>query len=107
MRRAQIQLERVLTGLERELIHADDDELRQVVAELGLKPSMKGSVALLGVTRRLAPWGYGDRSALPHGETAKPGEMASPGETANPGETAKPKRAAERRRPKGSSRGEL
>jgi hypothetical protein len=88
MRRAQIQLERVLAGLERELIHADDDELMQVVAELGLKPSMKGSVALLGVTRDVAHWTLRDRSAMPH-------------------ETAKSKRAAERRRPKGSSRGEL
>jgi hypothetical protein len=88
MRRAQIQLERVLAGLERELIHADDDELMQVVADLGLKPSMKGSVALLGVTRHVAPWGIRDRPALRD-------------------QPAKSKRAAERRRPKGSSRGEL
>jgi hypothetical protein len=87
MRRAQIQLERVLVALELELIHADDDELMQVVAELGLKPSMKGSVALLGVTRNVAPWGLRLRSAQPD----------------NP---AKSKSAAERRRPKGSSRGD-
>jgi hypothetical protein len=91
MPRAQIQLERVLVGLELELIHADEDELMQVVAELGLKPSMKGSVALLGVTRRVAPWALRGRSALP-------GEK-----------TAKSKGAAERRRPKGkgNSRDEL
>jgi len=71
-----------------ELIDADDDELVQVIAELGLKPSMKGSVALFGVTRDVAHWALRDRSA-PH---------AGP---------AKSKRAAERRRPKGSSRGEL
>ena len=47
------QLERLLAALEQELIHADDDELAAVVAELGLKPSMKGSVALFGVTRVL------------------------------------------------------
>jgi hypothetical protein len=84
MRRAQIQLERVLAGLELELIYADDDELMQVVAELGLKPSMKGSVALLGVTRNVAPWAFRDRPALRD-------------------DPAKSKRAAERRRPKGSS----
>jgi hypothetical protein len=69
--------------------HADDDELMQVVAELGLKPSMQGSVALFGVTRHLAPpLAFRSRSALRD-------------------EPAKSKRAAERRRPKGSSRGEL
>jgi hypothetical protein len=87
MRRAQIQLERVLAGLERELIHADDDELLQVVADLGLKPSMKGSVALLGVTRHVAPWAFRDRPALRD-------------------EPAESKPAPERRRTK-SRRGEL
>jgi hypothetical protein len=53
---AVVRLERILAALEQELIGADDDELRDVVAELGLKPSMKGSVALFGVTRRLQPW---------------------------------------------------
>jgi hypothetical protein len=53
MRRPQIQLERVLAALERELIDAKDEELMEVVDELGLKPSMKGSVALFGVTRRI------------------------------------------------------
>ena len=84
MRRAQIQLERVLAGLERELIYAEDAELMQVVAELGLKPSMKGSVALFGVTRHVAPWAlHGNRSA----SSDRP---------------AKSKRPAEPRRPKGS-----
>jgi hypothetical protein len=46
-----LRLERILAALEQELIRADDDELMEVVAELGLKPSMQGSVALLGVTR--------------------------------------------------------
>jgi hypothetical protein len=50
---------------------------------------MKGSVALLGVTRHMAPWASGDRSALRHDQEAKS------------------KGAAERRRPKGSSRDEL
>lgn len=84
MHRAQIQLERLLAGLERELIYAEDVELMEVVAELGLKPSMKGSVALFGVTRHVAPWTFrGDRSALSD-------------------QPAKSKRPAEPRRPKGS-----
>jgi len=49
----ELRLERVLAALEQELIHADEGELMAVIAELGLKPSMKGSVALLGVTRVL------------------------------------------------------
>jgi hypothetical protein len=89
MRRAQIQLERVLAGLERELIYAEDVEFMEVVAELGLKPSMKGSVTLFGVTRQVVPWTSRGRSAPPRDEPDKP------------------KRAAERRRPKGSSRDEL
>jgi hypothetical protein len=52
----EVRLERILAALEQELIRADDDELMDVVAELGLKPSMKGSVALFGVTHRLQPW---------------------------------------------------
>jgi hypothetical protein len=52
----EVRLERILAALEQELIRADDDELLDVVAELGLKPSMKGSVALFGVTHRLPPW---------------------------------------------------
>jgi hypothetical protein len=51
-----VRLERILAALEQELINADDHELMDVVDELGLKPSMKGSVALFGVTRRLQPW---------------------------------------------------
>ena len=84
MHRAQMQLDRLLAGLERELIYAEDVELMEVVAELGLKPSMKGSVALLGVTRHVAPWAFrGDHSALSD-------------------QPAKSKRPAEPRRPKGS-----
>jgi hypothetical protein len=64
MRSAQIQLDRVLAVLERELIHAQEEELMEVVGELGLKPSMKGSVALFGVTRHLAIGALRDRPAL-------------------------------------------
>lgn len=42
--------ERVLLSLERELLAAPDDEIADVAAEIGLKPDMKGSVALFGVT---------------------------------------------------------
>jgi hypothetical protein len=46
----ELGLERVLTSLERELLAASGEEISEVVAELGLKPDMKGSVALFGVT---------------------------------------------------------
>jgi hypothetical protein len=42
--------ERLLLALERELLAAGDDEIADVAGELGLKPDMKGSVALFGVT---------------------------------------------------------
>jgi hypothetical protein len=46
----ELGLERVLAALERDLLEASDEELTEVAGELGLKPGMKGSVALFGVT---------------------------------------------------------
>jgi hypothetical protein len=46
----ELGLERVLAALERDLLAASDEELAEVAGELGLKPGMKGSVALFGVT---------------------------------------------------------
>jgi hypothetical protein len=66
-----VRLERILAALEQELIHADDEELLEVVAELGLKPSMKGSVALLGVTRRLSPWPHHTEETSPEAPSAQ------------------------------------
>jgi hypothetical protein len=42
-------LERVLAGLERELIEATDEEVLEAARDLGMKPEMKGSAAFLGL----------------------------------------------------------
>jgi hypothetical protein len=46
----ELGLERLLASLERDLLAAGDDEIAEGAGELGLKPDMKGSVALFGVT---------------------------------------------------------
>jgi len=42
---------RTLDALERELLDASDAEVLAAAAELQLKPGMKGSIALVGVTQ--------------------------------------------------------
>ena len=42
-------LERVLTGLEKELVGAADEEIELAAADLGMNVRMKGSAAFLGV----------------------------------------------------------
>jgi hypothetical protein len=48
--RPELGLERLLAALERDLLDATDGEILAVANELGLKPGMKGSIALCGVT---------------------------------------------------------
>ncbi len=43
-------LQRVLVALERELLDASDEEVRQAAGDLGIKPDMKGSIAWLGIS---------------------------------------------------------
>ena len=47
----ELGLERLLAALERDLLDATDEEIYAVAGELGIKPGMKGSIALMGVTR--------------------------------------------------------
>lgn len=42
-------LDRVLCALEREILEATDEEVRQAAADLGIDPDMKGSIAWVGV----------------------------------------------------------
>lgn len=49
--RPELGLERLLAVLERDLLDATDEEISAVAGELGMRPGMKGSIALLGVTR--------------------------------------------------------
>jgi hypothetical protein len=53
--RADLQLERLLLGLERELTEATDEEILAAARELGMNPAMKGSAALFGVTILVQP----------------------------------------------------
>lgn len=46
----ELGLERLLAALGQDLLAAPDAEIRDVANELGQKPGMKGSIALLGVT---------------------------------------------------------
>jgi len=48
--RPEIGFERLLKSLERDLLDASDEEILSVANELGIKPGMKGSIALFGVT---------------------------------------------------------
>ena len=48
--RPELGFERLLVALDRDLLDATDEEILGVVDELGMKPTMKGSMALLGVT---------------------------------------------------------
>ncbi|MFL6605587.1 MAG: hypothetical protein ACJ8R9_30205 [Steroidobacteraceae bacterium] len=48
--RPELGFERLLVALERDLLDATNEEILTVVNELGMKPDMKGSIALLGVT---------------------------------------------------------
>jgi hypothetical protein len=49
-----VRLERLLHGLERELLEATDEEFKEGAGELGMHPDMKGSAAFLGV-KNLSP----------------------------------------------------
>jgi hypothetical protein len=48
--RPELGLERLLAALGQDLLDASDEEILAVADELGQKPTMKGSIALLGVT---------------------------------------------------------
>lgn len=48
--RPELGLERLLIALERDLLDASDEEILAAANELGMKPGMKGSIALFGVT---------------------------------------------------------
>ena len=48
--RPELGFERLLAALGRDMLDASDEEILAVANELGQKPGMKGSIALLGVT---------------------------------------------------------
>jgi hypothetical protein len=46
----EVALNRVLFGLEKELVEATDEEIEQAAQDLGMNVRMKGSAAFIGVT---------------------------------------------------------
>jgi hypothetical protein len=52
-KRPAAKLERLLYAFERDVLEASDEEILAVAQELGMKPEMKGSAALFGVTLRV------------------------------------------------------
>ena len=67
---ADLALTRILEALEREIIAAPDFEITSVLEELGMRPEMKGSVALFELLHRLRPDLVEDPE--PDGETILP-----------------------------------
>ena len=53
--RPELGLERVLAALERDLLDATDQEIREGANDLGMNPTLKGSAALFGVTFAIKP----------------------------------------------------
>jgi hypothetical protein len=49
--RPELGIERLLAAFERDLLDATDQEISAIASQLGIKPGMKGSTALFGVTR--------------------------------------------------------
>jgi hypothetical protein len=54
--RPDVGLERLLDGLERELLAAPDEEFVAGARDLGMNPEMKGSAAFVGVKTYLRPY---------------------------------------------------
>jgi hypothetical protein len=76
-KRAELALERLLRGVEQELLAASDDEVQAVVDELGIKPGMQGSIALIGITKLVVERGE-TRAALPPQRKPKRSRRRSP-----------------------------
>jgi hypothetical protein len=68
-----LRLEQMLAAVEHELLSASDTELLDAADELGLRPGMQGSVALLGVTIRHPRWLKRTPDAV-----EEPGERTAP-----------------------------
>jgi hypothetical protein len=61
--RPELGFERLLAALGQDLLDAPDEEILAVANELGQKPAMKGSIALLGVTFAWRPKNQPQKSA--------------------------------------------
>jgi len=56
----QKRLDRILNALGAELAAATDEEVLAAADDLGMKPSMKGTVPFLGLKHFIAPYAPGD-----------------------------------------------
>lgn len=92
--RPDIGLERLIHGLEQELLSAADEEFVAGARDLGMKPEMKGSAAFVGVKNYSTQLLTALRMAyaeLPHGKT-QGADSATESEPAAPERGGRPKR---------------
>jgi hypothetical protein len=78
--RADLALERLLLGIEGELLEATDDEVLAAAAELGIKPGMKGSIALIGITQLVPEERPSSRDRKPSRDDARPRRRSPKGD---------------------------
>jgi hypothetical protein len=78
--RADLALERLLLGIEDELFEASDVEVLAAAAELGIKPRMKGSIALIGITKLVPEERPSSRDRKPLHDDARPGRRSPKGD---------------------------
>lgn len=90
----ELGFERLLAAFERDLLAATDQEIATVASELGIKPEMKGSIALFGIT-----------SAVRLRKLGAAQSMRQSGDSVKQGGGAKDRKGtkARRRRPKGDA----
>jgi len=94
----ELTLERILDGLEQELIAASDQEIQDAARTLGMNPAMKGSAAFIGLrySRRfslsesLAGFDPALLARLGFGDAAKPAAAVVPGDALTGGGSSMP-----------------
>ena len=70
--RPELGFERLLAALERELLDATDEEIREAANELGMTPASKGSAALFGVLFTMKNAALRQRSAEKDATASRP-----------------------------------
>jgi hypothetical protein len=69
----QTRLERILDALGAEVAAATDEEVLAAADDLGMKPSMKGTVAFLGLKQFVAPYAPEDYAGPNEDADGEPG----------------------------------
>ena len=69
----QTRLERILNALAAELAAATDEEVLAAADDLGMKPSMKGTVAFIGLKKFVVPYSPDDYAKRNEDADGEPG----------------------------------